>query len=166
MDERYPFDTKWPEVPNNYNPVGTYRKVIELQEDFLEGRDVILHFAGAKSAMYVYVNGAYVGYSQGSKTPAEFNITKYVGAGKNLLALQMFRWSDASYLESQDMLRMSGIERDVYLYTQPKAFVADFHAYTNLDDHYSNGILNTTVSVKNGTRDVISRWVERYLEGW
>lgn len=151
LDERYPFTTKWPDAPSDYNPVGTYRKVFNLKADFLID-DVILHFAGAKSAMYVYVNGTYVGYSQGSKTPAEFNITKYLKTGENLLALQMFRWSDASYLESQDMLRMSGIERDVYLYNQPKVFVSDVHANTNLDDSYTHGILKNTISVTNATK--------------
>ncbi len=158
LDERYPFDTKWPQAPEDYNPVGTYRREIKLSKEFLL-EDVIIHFAGAKSAMYLYVNGNYVGYSQGSKTPAEFNITPYLKEGKNVFALQMFRWSDASYLESQDMLRMSGIERDVYLYSQPKAFIADYHAYTNLDDTYSNGIFKGTISLKNNTNDVVSRIV-------
>ena len=148
LDERYPFTTKWPDAPTDYNPVGTYRKEITLDKDFLS-EEVILHFAGAKSAMYVYLNGDYVGYSQGSKTPAEFNITKYLKEGKNVLALQMFRWSDASYLESQDFLRMSGIEREVYLYTQPKVSVADYYAYTNLDNNDQNGIFRNTVSVVN-----------------
>ncbi len=148
LDERYPFTTKWPEAPTDYNPVGTYRKKIKLTKELLND-DLILHFAGAKSAMYVYVNGNYIGYSQGSKTPAEFNITKYVKAGENLIALQMFRWSDASYLESQDMLRMSGIERDVYIYSQPKVFVSDYHAYTNLDTSYSQGIFKNTISITN-----------------
>ncbi|WP_222982416.1 glycoside hydrolase family 2 TIM barrel-domain containing protein [Flagellimonas meishanensis] len=156
LDERYPFDTKWPNAPEDYNPVGTYRKVIELSEEFLK-EDVILHFAGAKSAMYVYVNGRYVGYSQGSKTPAEFNISEYLNPGKNLIALQMFRWSDASYLESQDMLRMSGIERDVYLYAQPKVFVSDYHAYTNLDDDYVDGIFKGTVKIANQSKENVSR---------
>lgn len=156
LDERYPFDTKWPDAPTDYNPVGTYRKEIILNKDFLND-DVILHFAGAKSAMYVYVNGNYVGYSQGSKLPAEFNITAYLKEGKNLLALQMFRWSDASYLESQDMLRMSGIERDVYLYTQPKVFVSDYYAYTNLDENYTNGILKNTISIVNHSKDAVKR---------
>ncbi len=158
LDERYPFTTKWPNAPTDYNPVGTYRKQITLTEAFLL-EDVILHFAGAKSAMYVYVNGDYVGYSQGSKTPAEFNITKYLKAGENLIALQMFRWSDASYLESQDMLRMSGIERDVYLYTQPKVFVSDYYTYTNLDDSYTNGIFKGTVTVKNDTDVSVKRYM-------
>ncbi|APQ16749.1 glycoside hydrolase family 2 TIM barrel-domain containing protein [Maribacter hydrothermalis] len=156
LDERYPFDTKWPNVPEDYNPVGTYRKEILLAKEFLS-EDVILHFAGAKSAMYVYINGQYVGYSQGSKTPAEFNITNYLSVGKNLIALQLFRWSDASYLESQDMLRMSGIERDVYLYTRPKVFVSDYYAYTNLDDTYANGIFKDTVYIQNNADKTVNR---------
>nr|WP_299387875.1 glycoside hydrolase family 2 TIM barrel-domain containing protein [Allomuricauda sp.] len=148
LDERYPFDTQWPNIPTDYNPVGTYRRQFELPQEFLD-EQTILHFEGAKSAMYVYVNGAYVGYSEGSKTPAEFDISPFVTEGKNLLALQMFRWSDASYLESQDMLRMSGIERGVYLYARPKVFISDHHAYTNLDDSYTNGIFGETLYVDN-----------------
>ncbi|WP_431125644.1 glycoside hydrolase family 2 TIM barrel-domain containing protein [Flagellimonas flava] len=154
LDERYPFDTHWPNVPTDYNPVGTYRKEIELTEEFLK-EEVILHFEGAKSAMYVYVNGNYVGYSEGSKTPAEFNISQYLTAGKNLIALQMFRWSDASYLESQDMLRMSGIERGVYLYTRPKVYISDHYSYTNLDDQYSDGIYEETVYVDNESNEQV-----------
>ncbi|WP_299397147.1 glycoside hydrolase family 2 TIM barrel-domain containing protein [uncultured Gelidibacter sp.] len=165
LDERYPFTTTWPNAPTDYNPVGTYRKEITLDEAFLS-EEVILHFAGAKSAMYVYVNGDYVGYSQGSKLPAEFNITKYLKAGKNILALQMFRWSDASYLESQDFLRMSGIERDVYLYTQPKVAVSDYYAYTNLQDNYTNGVLKNTVSIVNPSKYAVQRKVSvAVLEG-
>lgn len=156
LDERYPFTTNWPEAPKDYNPVGTYRKEVILDKDFLS-EDVILHFAGAKSAMYVYINGVYVGYSQGSKTPAEFNITPYVKEGKNVIALQMFRWSDASYVESQDMLRMSGIERDVYVYTQPKIVIADYHAITTLDDTYTQGIFNGTISISNASDATVSR---------
>lgn len=151
LDERYPFTTKWPDAPTDYNPVGTYRKIITLDKTFLK-EDVILHFAGAKSAMYVYINGNYVGYSQGSKTPAEFNITPHLKEGKNLIALQLFRWSDASYLESQDMLRMSGIERDVYLYTRPKVFIQDYHSYTNLDETYTNGIFKGTIHIANTSK--------------
>ena len=156
LDERYPFTTKWPDAPADYNPVGTYRKEVTLNEEFLS-EDTILHFAGAKSAMYVYINGQYVGYSQGSKTPAEFNITKYLKTGKNLIAIQMFRWSDASYLESQDMLRMSGIERDVYLYTRPKVFISDYHAKTTLDDSYTNGIFKGIISITNDTDSTVTK---------
>ncbi|MDY8137968.1 glycoside hydrolase family 2 TIM barrel-domain containing protein [Aquimarina sp. 2201CG5-10] len=156
LDERYPFTTKWPDAPTDYNPVGTYRKEISLDKDFLS-EDIILHFAGAKSAMYVYINGTYIGYSQGSKTPAEFDITNYLKEGKNLIALQLFRWSDASYLESQDMLRMSGIERDVYLYSQPKVSISDYFANTNLDEAYKNGIFKSTVSVTNNTSENVNK---------
>jgi beta-galactosidase len=158
LDERYPFTTKWPDAPTDYNPVGTYRKTIDLDSEFLK-EDVILHFAGAKSAMYVYVNDNYVGYSQGSKTPAEFNISAYLKKGKNLIALQLFRWSDASYLESQDMLRMSGIERDVYLYTRPKVYVSDFYANTNLDDSYKNGIFKGAFSISNETDENVLKTI-------
>mgnify|MGYP005989727813 CR=1 FL=1 len=164
LDERYPFSTKWPNVPTDYNPVGTYRKEINLTKEFLS-QDIVLHFAGAKSAMYVYVNGNYVGYSQGSKTPAEFNITKHLKEGKNLIALQMFRWSDASYLESQDMLRMSGIERDVYLYSRPKVYISDYHAKTTLDDSYKKGIFNGTISITNNTDIEVKKEIIAFLKG-
>ena len=150
LDERYPFTTKWPDAPTDYNPVGTYRKEIILDKEFLM-EDVILKFEAAKSEMYVYINGNYVGYSQGSKTPAEFNITEFLHKGKNLIALQLFRWSDASYLESQDMLRMSGIERGVFLYTETKTFMSDYHAYTNLDYNYKHGLFNSTISITNNS---------------
>ena len=163
LDERYPFTTKWPDAPTDYNPVGTYRKTISLDNDFLS-QDIVLHFAGAKSAMYVYINGSYVGYSQGSKTPAEFNITSFLHEGNNLIALQLFRWSDASYLESQDMLRMSGIERDVYLYSRPKVYISDYHAHTTLDDLYQNGIFNGTVSITNETNEDISKEITVLLK--
>lgn len=159
LDERYPFTTKWPNAPTDYNPVGTYRKEINITKEFLS-EDIILHFAGAKSAMYVYINGEYVGYSQGSKTPAEFNVTKHLKEGKNLIALQLFRWSDASYLESQDMLRMSGIERNVYLYSRPKVYISDYHAKTTLDNTYNNGLFNGDVTVSNNTMDGVKKNIQ------
>jgi beta-galactosidase len=162
LDERYPFTTKWPNVPQEYNPVGTYRKKITLNKAFLS-EDVILHFEAIK-AVYIYVNGNYVGYSQGSKTSAEFNVTKYMKEGENLIALQLFRWTDASYLESQDMLRMSGIERDVYLYTRPKVYISDYHAKTTLDDSYTNGIFNGTVSITNETDKEVSKEITIILQ--
>ena len=105
LDERYPFTTSWPDAPQDYNPVGTYIHTFSIAEEWMND-DVILHFAGAKSAMYLYINGQFVGYSQGSKTPAEFVINEFINQDENLIAIQMYRWSDASYLESQDMLRM------------------------------------------------------------
>ncbi|MEO0337753.1 MAG: glycoside hydrolase family 2 TIM barrel-domain containing protein [Bacteroidota bacterium] len=150
LDEAYPFTTNWPDAPEDYNPVGTYRHRFNIPADWLK-EDIILHFAGAKSAMYLYINGQFAGYSQGSKTPAEFNITDLVKEGSNLVAIQMYRWSDASYLESQDMLRMSGIEREVYLYTKPKVAIKDFAVIADLDDNYTNGLLDVTTTISNRT---------------
>ncbi len=165
LDEQYPFDTKWPNVPKDYNPVGTYRKELNLTEKFLS-EDLILHFEGVKSAMYVYVNGTYVGYSQGSKTPAEFDISSFVNEGKNLIALQLFRWSDASYIESQDMLRMSGIERDVYVYSRPKVHISDYETQANLDQTYNNGVFTGKMFVSNTTNKPVIRAVSiSLLEG-
>lgn len=125
LDEKYPFTTSYPKVPEDYNPVGSYRKSFNIPASWMD-REVILHFGAVKSALYVWVNGQRVGFSQGSKTPAEFNITPYLKQGENLLAIQIYRWSDASYIESQDMLRLSGIEREVYLYARPPTHVLDF----------------------------------------
>jgi len=148
LDEKYPFTTKWPNVSKAYNPVGSYRRTIDIPENWL-ARDVILYFGAVKSALYVWVNGQKVGYSQGSKTPAEFNITPYLRAGKNTVALQIYRWSDASYIESQDMLRLSGIEREVYIYAQPKVRIQDFFVKNGLLNNYRDGQFNTTIFLKN-----------------
>ncbi len=156
LDERYPFKTTWPKAPEDYNPVGTYRHTFNIPEDWLTD-DIILHFAGAKSAMYVYINGDFVGYSQGSKTPAEFNITSFLKAGKNLIALQMYRWSDASYLESQDMLRMSGIEREVYLYARPKVAVKDFHVVADMNLNSRDGLFSCALDIKNSSEFTVNR---------
>lgn len=155
LDERYPFTTEWPDAPQDYNPVGTYRKWIEIPEEW-NGKEVILHFAGAK-AMYLYLNGEFLGYSQGSKTPAEFDLTEKVKPGKNILAIQMYRWTDASYLESQDMLRMSGIEREVYLYARPKTFISELDVKASLTNSYVDGQFNTMVSIVNHSSDPVSR---------
>ena len=148
LDERYPFTTTWPDAPEDYNPVGTYRQTFNIPNEWIT-KDIILHFAGAKSAMYVYINGKFVGYSQGSKTPAEFNITDFLKEGQNQIAIQMYRWSDASYLESQDMLRMSGIEREVYLYQKPKVSIDDFSVIADLDSLYQNGLFSLNMKIFN-----------------
>lgn len=151
LDERYPFTTKWPDAPDEYNPVGSYRTTFNIPEGW-DGKKVILHFAAAKSAMYVYLNGEFLGYSEGSKTPAEFDITEEIKPGKNLLALQMWRWSDASYLESQDMLRMSGIEREVYLYAEPKLDITDFSIKAGITNNYQDGIFEAEIFLKNNAK--------------
>jgi beta-galactosidase len=148
LDEKYPFTTKWPNVPKDYNPVGSYRRTFTIPEGWTE-REVFIYFGAVKSALYVWVNGERVGFSQGSKTPAEFNISQYIKKGENVLAIQIYRWSDASYVESQDMLRLSGIEREVYLYATPKVHIRDFFVKTNLHDNYKNGSFEASIALKN-----------------
>lgn len=150
LDEKYPFDTQWPKVPADYNPVGSYRHEFELPEDWKE-QEIFLHFGAVKSALYLWVNGKEVGYSQGSKTPAEFHLNPFLQEGKNLIAFQLFRWSDASYIESQDMLRLSGVEREVYLYARPKVYVQDYFVKTLLDEKFEHADLSIDFEVKNSS---------------
>ncbi len=143
--------TRYPKFNPPYlpemNPVGVYRRQIEIPQDWND-REIFLCIDGAKSGVYVYINGKEVGYSEDSKTAAEFRINKYLKPGKNSLVLKIFRWSTGSYLECQDFWRISGIERDVYLWSQPKTSLRDFRVKSTLDDTYKNGIfeLETTVS--------------------
>ena len=148
LDERFPFTTKWPDAPKEYNPIGSYRKSFSLPDSW-KNKQVFLHVGAAKSSLDVWLNGEKVGFSQGSKTPAEFDITQYLAKGDNLLAFQLRRWTDASYLESQDMLRISGIERDVYLYATPKQHVFDFHAKPTLSDDFKQGKFTLDIDLKN-----------------
>ena len=129
-------------------PVGVYRRDISIPEGW-EGRDIYLHIAGAKSGCYVYLNGQEVGYNEDSKNPAEYLINSYLKPGNNVLTLKIFRWSTGSYLECQDFWRISGIERDVFLYAQPKAAVRDFRITSTLDDTYRNGIFKLSVDLRN-----------------
>ncbi len=135
-----------PEIPQNYNPVGSYRTTFTIPADWNK-REVILHFGAVKSAMYVWVNGQSVGYSQGSKLPAEFDITPYLVKGVNQLAVEVYRWSDGSYLECQDFWRISGIERDVYLWSPPRESIFDFFAKPQLVNDYHDGHLELAVQV-------------------
>jgi len=138
-----------PRVPHDHNPVGSYRRQFTVSPDW-QDREVFIHFGAVKSAMFIWVNGQRVGYSRGSKTPAEWNITSYVNfQGDNTLAVQVFRWSDGSYLESQDFWRLSGIERDVYLYATPRVRIRDFSARGDLDDNCVNGRLNLEIDIRD-----------------
>lgn len=136
-----------PQLPEDI-PVGIYRREITVPQDWMS-RDIYLHIAGAKSGVYVYLNGQEVGYNEDSKNPAEFLINKYIKNGKNTLVLKIFRWSMGSYLECQDFWRLSGIERDVFLYSQPKIAVKDFRVVSTLDDSYTNGIFKLAVDIRN-----------------
>ncbi len=137
-----------PHVPHDYNPVGSYRHDFDIPDDW-DGREIFIHFGAVKSAMYLWINGRKVGYSQGSKTPAEWDITKYVKPGRNTLAVQVFRWSDGSYLECQDFWRISGIERDVYLFATPKVHIRDFFVQSLLINNYRDGALIVETEVRN-----------------
>ncbi len=137
-----------PQIPHDNNPVGSYRMNFAVPSDW-KNHEVILHFGAVKSAMYLWINGKKVGYSQGSKLPAEFNITQYLQKGENSLAVEVYRWSDGAYLECQDFWRISGIERDVFLYAIPEVHIRDFFAEATLDENYENGILNLSVEVFN-----------------
>ena len=129
-----------PRVSRDKNEIGFYRRKFTLPENF-EGRRIILHFGAAKSALFVYVNGEYVGYSQGSMTPAEFDVTKKLHAGENLISAKVIRFSDATYLENQDMWQLSGIYREVYLVAEPETTVEDIYARATLDESYTDGLL-------------------------
>jgi beta-galactosidase len=135
-------------VPSAYNPVGSYRRDFNINADW-DGNEIFLHIGAMKSGGFVWLNGQYVGYSQGSKLPAEFNITPFAKAGKNTIAIQIFRWTDGSYLECQDFWRISGIERSVYVYAQPKLRIKDFEVVSNLDGAYKNGVLDLDIVIEN-----------------
>jgi beta-galactosidase len=148
---KYPYSINTKEIPSidhDNNPVGSYRKHFSIPREWLD-KEIFIHFAGVKSVFYIWINGQKVGYSQDSMSPAEFNITKYVQEKDNVLAVEVYRWSDGSYLEDQDMWRFSGIFRDVYLYVTPKVHIRDFYVHGDLDDNYINGILNLRVKIHN-----------------
>ncbi len=159
--------SKWnrggPEIPippfiYRENPVGSYYRDFELPEQW-DGNSIIMHFGGVSSAFYLWVNGEQVGYSQGSRLAAEFDITDYVHPGTNRVAVQAFRWSDGSYLECQDMWRLSGIHREVMILSQPKISLSDFHIRTTLDDNYCDGKIEIRPKI----------WMKRSLydlDGW
>ena len=137
-----------PKINHEYNPVGSYRTEFEIPNDW-DDRDVFIHFDGIKSAFYLWLNGKKVGYGQGSMTPAEFNITKFLQKGNNILAVECYRWSDSTYLEDQDMWRLSGIYRDVYLFSVPKVHIRDFFVQCAFDEGYNDAILKIRIKIHN-----------------
>ncbi|MBD8488165.1 DUF4981 domain-containing protein [Echinicola sp. CAU 1574] len=144
----YPFPANPPMVDNQYNPVGTYRRTFTIPADWDE-QEVILHFGSISGYAKVYLNGKEVGMTKAAKTPAEFIITDDLKAGKNTLAVQIFRWHDGSYLEDQDFWRLSGIERTVFLQAVPKQTIWDFFVKSGLDANYKHGKLDATVDLRN-----------------
>ena len=137
-----------PAAPTLYNPVGSYRREFTIPI-LWNDRQVFISFQGVESAFYLWINGNYVGYSEDSYTPAEFDITKYLKSGTNQIAVQVFRWSDGSWLEDQDFIRLSGIFRDVYLYAAPRIHIQDFRYTTDLDDHYQDAKMTMEAGVRS-----------------
>jgi beta-galactosidase len=153
----YPFPRNPPKIPHDNNPVGSYLRSFELPDSW-QGRPVFLHFAGVKSAFYVWINGRQVGYSQGSMTPAEFDVTSFVKPGNNRIAVEVYRWSDGSYLEDQDFWRLSGIYRDVFLFSTPPVHLHDFFVRCDLDEQYRDALLRVTATIRNyGKKDSAPR---------
>ena len=147
---QYPFmpvDPDPPHIPHDYNPVGSYRTRFALPADW-KGRQVFLHFDGVNSAFYLWVNGEKVGYSQDSMTAAEFDITRLLCEGENTLAVEVYRWCDGSYLEDQDTWRLSGIYRDVYLFSTSPVHVRDFFVRCDFDHQYRDAVLRVTAAVR------------------
>jgi len=148
IDAGYVFEADPPNIPHDYNPVGSYRYEFTIPENW-KNRLIFIHFGAVKSAFFLWINGKKVGYSQGSKTPAEFNITNYIQSGTNLIAVEVYRWCDGSYLEDQDFWRMSGITRDVFLFSTPNTHIRDFFVNGDLDQNYIDGILKLSIAIKN-----------------
>ena len=161
VNETYEFDDKMfnfkknpPLVPSEENEVGSYRRTFTIPAGW-EGRRVILCCEGVISFYYVWVNGEFLGYNQDSKTPAEWDITDKLKKGENTIALEVYRWSAGAYLECQDMWRLSGIERDVYLYSTPKQYISDYKVTSILEKNtYKDGVFELDVTVEGAAAGI------------
>ena len=154
---------KAPNINHEDNPVGSYKRDFKIPKSW-EGREVFINFGGVKSAFYLWINGEKVGYSQDSMTPAEFNITPFLKKGTNQVAVQVYKWSDGSYLEDQDFWFLGGIYRDVYLYSKPKTTIRDYFAYTKFDSKYVDATLYLQVNLRNFESKRITKYkLEVYL---
>ena len=153
----YGFRINPPYIQHDWNPVGSYKRNFMIPAGW-KNKEIFLHFGAVSSAFYVWVNEQFVGYSQDSKTPAEFNITQYLKKGKNSLAVEVYRWCDGSYLEDQDFWRLSGIQRSVFLHARPTTYISDFFAVGDLENNYADGNLKLNISL-NSTDNKASDFV-------
>ena len=152
INQQNEFPSNQPYAPTEYNPVGCYVHNFDVPAEW-DGRKVYINFGAVKSAFYLWINGQFVGYSEDSKTPAEFDITEYLNKdGENTLAVEAYRFSDGSYLECQDYWRLSGITRDVFIYSKPETNVFDFFVKAGLDSKYSNGIFEIEIDLNYGKK--------------
>ncbi len=149
------FESDPPNIPDYYNPTGCYKHQFTIPSGW-GNKEIMLRFEGVKSASYVWINGQPVGYNQGGFEPAEYNITPFIKKGENDLSVEVLRYCDGSYLENQDMWRLSGIFRDVELYAVPKVYLHDFYFTTDLDEKYRNAELNIEMDLKNAMKDIVS----------
>ena len=147
----YMFPPNPPFIPHNANNNGSYKRDFEVPENWT-GKDIFLNFEGVSGAIYVWVNGKKVGYNEDSKTPSTFNITNFVTKGKNSVAVQVLRWHDGSYLEDQDFWRISGIERDVFIYATNKITLRDFRVVSDLENNYTDGVFNLSLQIDNNSK--------------
>lgn len=148
-DVEYPIKPDPPFVPKDFNPVGSYVKDFDLPANWND-QQVFLHFGAVNSFFYCWVNGHYLGFSKDSKTPAEFDISRYLKKGRNRVAVQVFRFSDGTYLEGQDMWKLSGIERSVLLIKRPAYYIRDFFVHASLDSLYQDGKLDLDLAMAGG----------------
>ena len=148
LDEEYPFPVNPPLVPHDYNAVGSYRRSFTVPDNW-NGKEIFLKLGSVRSAFYLWINGEFVGYSQGSKTPADFNITAFTKVGINNVSIEVYRFSDGSYLEGQDTWRVSGLERDVAVYASPKMRITDYFVNADLDSTYKTGLFSIKVDIVN-----------------
>ena len=162
VNVQYPHEATPPTIQKHYNPVGSYKRSFTIPENW-KGQDIILHFGAVSSAMYVWVNEQMVGYSEDSKTPAEFNITKFLKKGNNSLAVEVFRWSDGSYLEDQDFWRMSGMTRDVFLMARNPQHIRDYRVSSPLVNNYQDGDFKLDIEVVNSAQTAPSVTLEAVL---
>ena len=142
----FPHKNDPPFIQHDYNPVGSYKRNFRIPSQWRD-KEVYLHFGAVASAFYVWINEQLVGYSQDSKTPAEFNITRYLKRGRNSIAVEVYRWCDGSYLEDQDFWRLSGIQRSVFLHARPRTHIRDFYAVADLENDYRDGALKLDVEL-------------------
>jgi len=162
---KYPFELNPPFIKGLYqngNPVGSYRTTFTVPTDW-DGRQTFIRVGGVSSAYYIWINGQKVGYAEDSYLPSEFDITPHLRKGENTVSLQVFRWSDASYLEDQDGWRVSGIIRDITLFSTPKIYIADFFVKPDLDSQYKDGSLTVDIKINNRSDKKVTSTVETIL---
>ena len=156
----HPFKSDPPNIPREYNPVGSYRHTFSIPENW-NGQQIFLRFEGIRSASMVWINGKQLGYNQGAFEPSEYDVTDFVNPGENQLAVMVFQLCDGTYLEGQDMWRLSGIFRDVYLYAMPKVHIADYYIVTDLDENYTDADLQLQLSLANYSPETANNYKVR-----